>query len=118
MNQSPGKVPDPHRTLQDAIQARQQTPSTEEAQEEEEDPSKPGRADRIAALEADAETTAVKTITGADGKEIPVYRRPERQDEVMEIRKQAPVDPKEAGTILDRPPVAGVNPRFKPPPKL
>jgi hypothetical protein len=117
MNQAPGRPADPHKTLQEAIQARQQT--TPPAPDTPAETSAASRADRIAALEAGAGAELPESLPGKDGQPIPVYRPPNQQEpEVMEIRKQAPVDAGKAGTILDKPPVAGVNPRFKPPPKV
>lgn len=104
LNRVPVRVPvDPHRTLQQAIDARHQPV--------------PERTQAIAALEADAGSTGIEhadTLPGRNGEPIPVVR-PETEPEVVEIKDHGKFDPKAASQILDQPPAAGLNPRFRPP---
>lgn len=95
-------VPDPHVTLQQAMAARQ---SLEVKSEQNVEVPRPTRAAQIAALEGESDVvpdidTAVSLQSGAD--------------DVIEL-KAAPIDPHAASLIIDSPPVAGINPRFRPP---
>lgn len=109
---------DPHHTLQQAIAERQRpvaqpvTPVVRAAQED--SPAPPSRSAKIAALEGGAEVefpTALPSNLGL----LPVVR-PDQQQEPVEITHKRPaVDPQAAAGILDRPPTAGINPRFRPP---
>jgi hypothetical protein len=85
--------PDPHATLQQAIAARRTAPEPVSAGIPVVEPKVQARAAEIASLEA------------ADGSEV------------AEVRKHLPVDPKAVAMITDQPPIAGINPRFKPPPR-
>jgi hypothetical protein len=99
LNQLPGKLPtDPHQTLQQLIEARRKGQG--------DSPSPVNRTTKIAALEAEAGIGV--------GEEVPVQEQ--SPQEVVEIRKQEPVDPKKVR--IDQPPVAGINPRFRLPPKV
>jgi len=107
---------DPHRTLQQVIEARTAnvpapaTPIVQAAQGESQAVS---RTSEIAALEAALPTS----LPGSHGP-IEVYR-PEQRPEPVELRqRQQPFDASAASAILDKPPVAGINPRFRPQPKI
>jgi len=110
MNRATPEPTDPHQTLEQAIEARRVAPS----QSQEGDTSK-GRTDKIAALEAEAGRTLGVKVEEGNGQ-IPVQRPADQ--EVAELRKQEPVDTKKISEIIDRPPAAGINPRFKPPAKV
>jgi hypothetical protein len=115
LNQTPGKQPpkDPHQTLQQVIEARRKAPV--QNGQKEGDSKNVSRAAEIAALESGA-GIGVEGELSSD-KEIPVQQEP--KPEVAELRKkQDPVDPKKVATIIDQPPVSGINPRFKPPAKV
>lgn len=104
VNQLPKNPPaDPHMTLQRAIEARTKVlPVPEEGVSSK-------RAAQIAALEADV------------GLEVPTdipVAVSEVSREVVELKKQEVVNTKELKAILDQPPRAGINPRFKAPPKV
>ena len=102
LNKAPGTPPvDPHQTLQQVIAARQAS-SQAVHQEAQADAVAASRAAKIAALEAG--------VTPEEA--VPVFAQP---TEPVELKKQAPIDPNEVSKILDRPPAAGINPRFRPP---
>lgn len=94
---------DPHVTLQQAIAARRAPESMQPAPVRQAPPEPPvmSRAEQTAVLEAEAFSL-----------------QPDAAHEVVEIRKQPPLDPRVAATILDQPPAAGINPRFKAPPRI
>lgn len=100
---------DPHATLQQAIANRrapeaQHSPSPQSAAQPPADPEPPvapSRAAQTAALEADA-----------------FSMHPEAAHEVVEIRQHLPIDPKAAAAILDQPPAAGINPKFRAPTRI
>jgi len=119
LNQPPEKLPtDPHATLQKAIAARQRASMPVQTAPQESNAKVPSRADKIAALEADAGTAGIDLpLTRKDGDPIPVYQTPGAEKEIMEIRKQAPIDPNQIKAILDQPPKSGINPRYKAPVK-
>lgn len=106
LNRAPGTLPvDPHQTLQQVIAARQASPQpvTQAVhQEAQPDAAAASRAAKIAALE----TGVSSEIVG------PVFAQ---STEPVELKKQAPIDPNEVSKILDRPPAAGINPRYRPP---
>lgn len=115
---------DPHQTLQQAIAARKQNQPAPpqvvpQAQvDPEEAQAAKARADKIAALEADAGVlgvnSLVSSIAGPNGEPIPVFRI---NEEATELRQQqGKVDA--AKLSIDTPPTSGINPRFRPPPKL
>lgn len=110
------KPTDPHQTLQAAIAARRQqaAPTPTPVKADPQGAETKSRAEKIAALEADAANTGLpmNTFTAPDGKEIPVYRMPGQDQGVIEIRKQEKVDPQ--AVIVDQAPPAGINPRYKP----
>jgi hypothetical protein len=96
-------VVDPHATFQQAIANRRvsEPPPVVKSQEA----PAVSRASQIAALE--------------EGRVPEAYSlHPEAATEVVEIRKQAPVDVKVVAAILDKPPAAGINPKFRPGPKV
>ena len=73
----------------------------------------PGRAAQLAALEASADM-----VGAMEGH----ANLPPRPGEVAELGGRAPrIDPeqaaREAASIIDQPPPAGINPRFRPPPR-
>jgi len=109
-------VADPHVTLQQAIAARQApvpAPATPVVQAAQGESPAVSRTSEIAALEADLPTS----LPGSHGP-IEVYR-PEQRPEPVELRqRQQPFDASAASAILDKPPAAGINPRFRPPPKV
>ena len=105
-------VTDPHKTLQDAIAARKREIPTPVQEEEPTTEKKASRAEKIAALEADAATSGLALeVTGSQGEKITAYRLPGQ--EPVEVRKQDQVNPTKVA--IDKPPVAGINPRFNPP---
>jgi hypothetical protein len=109
MNQPVGAKPvDPHQTLQQAIAARQagaQAPQTAPQPE----PTAASRSAKIAALEADAGDLS---LSGG------VEPGMNREMEVIELKKLERIDPKIVGQIVDQAPVSGINPRFRPPPRV
>ena len=117
LNQPSEKLPtDPHATLQKAIESRQRASMPVQSVPQESNAKIPSRADKIAALEADAGTAGIDLpLTRKDGDPIPVYQNQEK--EIMEIRKQAPIDPKQVAALIDQPPKSGINPRYKAPVK-
>jgi hypothetical protein len=121
LNQPPGKFPvDPHTTLRKAIEARQKAfmpVQTAQPVAQEANSKTPNRAAKIAALEVDAGMAGVGlSLPQKEGELIPVYQAPGTEKEVVELRKQEPIDPKQV--VIDQPPKAGINPRFKAPPKV
>ena len=123
LNREPGqRAVDPHQTLQDAIKARQQPeaqPSAEQPQQPVQAPLEvpPGevkaasRAAKIAALEGDAGIPM-------EGTELQLPAVPEEVAVLTGTKQENKLDPKALTEILDRPPVAGINPRYKPPAKV
>ncbi len=110
MNQTTGLPPDPHQTLQQAIAARRVQPAAANVEVYK-------RTSTIAALEADASGLGddqIGTLPGKNGEPIPVVTMG-ATTEVVELRKQSSFDPSAAQQILDTPPAAGINPRFRPP---
>lgn len=105
---------DPHQTLQQAVAAR--TAPQQAQQMAQPEPVAMGRAARIAALEAEA-GDGVPTMLGPGGQKIPLAELPSK--EVAELSKKGAeqIDPKALSGSIDRPPTAGLNPRFKPPPR-
>lgn len=94
-------VEDPHVALQRAILRR--TPEVRSEQSEEVKPST--RAAQIAALEgSDQEEPDVSAAVSLHSG----------SEDIVEIRR-TPVDPQAASAIVDNPPVAGINPKFRPP---
>jgi hypothetical protein len=96
-------IPDPHVTLQQAMAARR-VPEVKSEQSSEPKIA-PTRAAQIAAIEGDSQiapdvASAVSLQRGSD--------------DVVEIKK-APIDPEAVSMIVDNPPIAGINPRFRPP---
>jgi hypothetical protein len=123
LNQSPEKSPvDPHTTLRKAIEARQKAfmpVPTAQPVAQEANSKTPDRAAKIAALEADAGMAGVGlSLPQKEGELIPVYQAPGTEKEVVELRKQEPIDPKQVGALIDQPPKSGINPRFRPPAKI
>jgi len=121
LNQPVGRIPvDPHQSLQQAIEARRAPVNVSVAQPTQEESSSNvplNRAAKIAALEVDAGMADI-VMPGKDG-DIPIYQQLGNEPiEVVEVRKQAPVDPNAVGAILDQPPRSGINPRFRSPAKL
>lgn len=117
LNQSPGKPPiDPHATLQQAIEARQRASmpvQTAQPVTQENSSKTPNRAAKIAALEADAGMAGIGlSLPQKEGEPIPVYQAPDTEKEIVELRKQEPIDPKQV--VIDQLPKSGINPRFKP----
>jgi len=115
LNQSSSSKPviDPHLSLQKAIEARKAIP----AEPQDENKQSLARAAKIAALEGDAGISGIDLSLPKKENFIPTFRPGEIQ-EVVEIRKREPVDPKEVSTILDQPPRSGINPRFRPQNKI
>ena len=68
------------------------------------------RASALAALEADAD------LVGALDASMPAAAHPRPEPQVMELGgSQARLDPSGAASIIDQPPPAGINPKFRPP---
>ena len=117
------RPPDPHQTLQEAIAARRQpvASSLPVVQQATAEAPAASRASQIAALEAEAGVGGVDptalTLPGRNGQPIPVAAYG-AATEVVEIKKQESFDPNAARQILDKPPVAGINPRYRPPTRL
>jgi hypothetical protein len=97
----PPRPVDPHATLQNAIATRKamEVPVVKSEQAE----PKPTRAAMIAALEGSSQQTP--DFSSA----VSLQADP---SEVVEI-KRAPMDLQAASPIVDSPPIAGINPRFK-----
>jgi hypothetical protein len=66
-------------------------------------PQSLSRAAQIAALEGEALDVP------------PVAPQASGASEAVELKRTAPIDTKEVTTILDKPPAAGINPRYSPP---
>lgn len=80
-------------------------------------PGGKSRSATIAALEGNLADSA--ELAGPPGL-VQAYQLPTRdgQQEVAELsHKAAHINPKEVSSILDQPPVGGINPRFRPPPR-
>lgn len=129
MNRAPGqRAPDPHQTLQKALEARQQPATEQPAETAPEQPAEPSQAapkpppggvqaDKVAAERA-AQIAALEQDAGTPmGATEGVSQTPV---EVPELRagSRSKVDPKELAKTIDRPPSAGINPRYKPPPRV
>jgi hypothetical protein len=129
----PQRPVDPHRTFQAAVASRQNQAqkAPEPAIAVPVSPSTPvsARASEIAFIEenlgdagADVSVPAMelpKTLLGPNGKQIPVVADPfTTANEVVSLQQQAAFDPAAARQILDKPPAAGLNPRFKPPQRV
>lgn len=118
LNRQPLPV-DPHKVLQDRVaQAQANAPPV----------ARSSRTAEIAALQADAGAAAIADapptslpthLTGPGGIPIPVVQ-PAQPGEIAELatKGQDRVDPKALAQALDRPPPAGINPRYKPPPRM
>jgi len=103
----PARPVDPHATLQKAIESRKVLEVPVVKSEQEADMKRPpSRSASIAALEVppDAALPDVSTAVSLQGGD---------PHEVIEI-KRLPIDVQAASTILDNPPMAGLNPRFRP----
>lgn len=102
----PARPVDPHATLQSAIASRKaaEVPTVKSEQAAEQRPAA-SRAAAIAAVEGNnavpADLSSAVSLQSGDPREV------------VEIRR-APLDLQVAGTLLDNPPVAGINPRFRP----
>jgi len=103
---SAGRPMDPHLTLQQVIASR--TPVPVVAAQASQDTSP--------ALKRGAEIAALEGAADSHGL-IEVYR-PDQPQGPVEVRKREPFDASGLATILDKPPSAGINPRFKPQPKI
>lgn len=103
----PARPVDPHATLQEAIESRKALDVPVVKSEQGADQKRPlSRSASIAALEGPPDqvmpdlSTAV-SLQGGDPREV------------VEI-KRLPIDVQAASTVLDNPPMAGINPRFRP----
>jgi len=103
----PSRLIDPHATLQNAIASRKalEVPVVKSEQND----SKPTRSAAIAALEGVGDATPDLSTA--------VSQQSGDASEVIEI-KSAPVDLQAAHAIVDNPPIAGINPRFRPQQKV
>jgi hypothetical protein len=116
----PKRPVDPHQTLQRAIEARKATPVVVQAAQG--DVPSVKRAAAIAALETNVggvvheDTLPPSTLPSSHGP-IEVYR-PDQPQAPVEVKKQEQFDPTAAAAILEQPPAAGINPRFRPPQRV
>jgi len=101
----PARPVDPHVTLQKAIEARKVAEAPVHSEQEVEQKRPPARSTSIAAIEGNDE--ALHDVSGAVSLQGGDAR------EVVEI-KRAPIDVHAASTVIDNPPIAGINPRFRP----
>jgi hypothetical protein len=103
---SPARPVDPHATLQQAIAARKTLDVPVVKSEQNTDARPSSRAAMIAALEGSSQV--------APDVSAAVLLQSGDPNEVVEI-KRTPIDVHAANVIVDKPPVSGINPRFKPP---
>jgi len=110
--------PDPHKTFQDAMQARQ-TPEVEEQAAVPavpvETPSQPLTSDVQAGSPAAKRAQKIAALEGDAGLGLPDQTPPVQAREDVAVLDDRPraVDP--TAVVVDQPPTAGLNPRWNPP---
>lgn len=101
----PQRVVDPHATLQNAIASRKALEVPVVKSEQADNKPAVSRSAVIAALEGTGDAAPdLSTAVSLQQGDV---------NEVIEI-KQAPIDLQAAHAIVDNPPIAGINPRFRP----
>jgi len=77
------------------------------------------RAAEIAALEGEVGGDDPSAYSVEGGTWFPGQNPGGGNSQAIELSRQQPkLDPKEAERIIDQPPIAGINPRFRPPPRI